>query len=509
MAYLLGIDISTTGSKALVINELGGVISSVTTEYPLSVPHPLWSEQNPVDWWQGTCASVQAALKKAGLTGEDVSAVGLTGQMHGLVLVDKNGEVLRPAILWNDQRTGEQCMEITEKVGGLNHLLDLTGNAVLPGFTAPKVLWVCENEPQIYSRTAQMLLPKDYIRYRLTGEYATDVSDASGTSLLDVKNRRWSERMLQALDIPAGWLPRCTESPEISGQISLMAGRATGLKEGTPVVGGAGDQAAQAVGSGVIRPGVISVTSGTSGVVFAYSDSYVAEEQGRLHAFCHAVPGKWHVMGVMLSAGGSFRWWRDNLGEPEHATAALIGDDPYNLLTREAELAPAGSGGLIFLPYLTGERTPYPDPQARGAFIGLTVRHTKAHLVRSLLEGVTFGLRDCLELVKSLRVSIDQVRASGGGARSPLWRQIQADVFGTELVLVDVTEGAAFGAALLAGVGAGLFANVEQAVEQTLSITDRTAPIEENVRIYQQLYPVYRSLYPALKPTFHAQAFFD
>jgi xylulokinase len=498
MAYLLGIDVSTTGSKALVIGEHGSVIASLTTEYPLSTPRPLWSEQNPADWWQGTCASIQAALKKAGLTGDDVSAVGLTGQMHGLVLLDKNGEVLRPAILWNDQRTGEQCAEITEKVGGLDSLLALTGNAVLPGFTAPKALWVRENEPQVYERTAQMLLPKDYIRYRLTGEYATEVSDASGTSLLDVKNRRWSERMLQALDIPAGWLPRCTESPEISGRISAIAARATGLKEGTPVAGGGGDQAAQAVGSGVVRPGVISVTSGTSGVVFAHSDTYAVEEQGRLHAFCHAVPGKWHVMGVMLSAGGSFRWWRDSLGEPERAAASLIGDDPYNLLTREAGLAPVGSEGLLFLPYLTGERTPYPDPQARGAFVGLTVRHSKAHLVRSLLEGVTFGLRDCLELVKRLGVPIEQVRASGGGARSLLWRQIQADVFGTELVLVNVTEGAAFGAAL--------FANVEQAVEQTISITDRTAPIPENVQVYQKLYPVYRSLYPALKPAFQAQA---
>jgi len=506
MPYLLGIDVSTTGAKALVIDELGRVISSITTEYALTTPRPLWSEQSPADWWQGACTSIEAALKKADLTGMDVSAVGLTGQMHGLVLLDKDGEVLRPAILWNDQRTAAQCAEITEKVGGLENIVELTGNAVLPGFTAPKVLWVRQNEPGVYERAAQILLPKDYLRYRLTGEYATEVSDASGTSLLDVKKRRWSKEMLDALDIPASWLPRCTESPEVSGRISAFAAHATGLKAGTPVVGGGGDQAAQAVGSGVVRAGVISVTTGTSGVVFAHSDAYAAEEQGRLHAFCHAVPGKWHVMGVMLSAGGSFRWWRDSLGEPERVTASLLGDDPYNLLTHEAALAPVGSDGLLFLPYLTGERTPYPDPQARGAFVGLTVRHTKAHLVRSLLEGVSFGLRDCLELVTRLGVPIEQVRASGGGARSPLWRQIQADVFGTELVLVNVTEGAAYGAALLAGVGAGVYASVEQAVAQTVSITDLTTPVAENVQVYNKLYPVYRSLYPALKPAFHALA---
>jgi len=325
-------------------------------------------------------------------------------------------------------------------------------------------------------------------------------------SLFDVAHRRWSEGMLQALDIPADWLPHCTESPEVSGQISKAAAQATGLKPGTPVVGGGGDQAAQAVGSGVVRPGVISVTSGTSGVVFAHSETFAVEAQGRLHAFCHAVPGKWHLMGVMLAAGGSFRWFRDSLGEPERSTAWLTGDDPYDLLTREAARAPVGSDGLLFLPYLTGERTPYPDPQARGAFVGLTVRHSKSHLIRAVLEGVSFGLRDSLELVKGLGVPIEQVRASGGGARSSLWRQIQADVFGTELVLVNVTEGAAYGAALLAGVGAEVFSSVEEAVTRTVRVTERTLPIPENVQRYQALYPVYRSLYPALQPTFRALA---
>jgi xylulokinase len=503
MTFFLGIDVSTTGAKALVIDEQGNVIASHTTEYPLSTPKPLWSEQDPHAWWSGACASIQAALNKAHLTGEAISAVGLTGQMHGLVMLDKSDQVLRPAILWNDQRTGPQCEEITAKVGGLDRLLALTGNQVLPGFTAPKIVWVRENEPHIFEQTTHILLPKDYVRFCLTGEYATEVSDASGMSLLDVEHRCWSDEMLRALDIPREWLPVCTESDVVSGRLSASAATATGLKEGTPVVGGGGDQAAQAVGSGIVTSGVISVTSGTSGVVFAHSDHYAAEAQGRLHAFCHAVPGKWHYMGVMLSAGGSFRWLRDAIGDTEKAAAQLIGIDPYELLTKEAALAPVGSEGLLFLTYLTGERTPYPDPQARGAFVGLTVRHGKAHLVRAVLEGVSFGLRDSLELIKGLGVPIEQVRASGGGARSTVWRQIQADVFGAELVLVNVTEGAAFGAALLAGVGSGAYASVDEAVAATIKITDRTAPLSANAAAYERLYPSYRAFYPALKDTFH------
>ena len=506
MGCLLGLDISTTGAKALLIDEGGTVMASATTEYPLSTPRPLWAEQAPEDWWQGACASIGMVLQRASLRGDDVGGVGLTGQMHGLVLLDASGKVLRPAILWNDQRTGPQCDEIADRAGGLSQLLEWTGNAVLPGFTAPKILWVRQNEPAMYQRAAHVLLPKDYVRYRLTGEYATEVSDASGTSLLDVAQRRWSEPMLRVLDIPAGLLPRCTESPEVSGRIDELAAKATGLKTGTPVVGGAGDQAAQAVGSGSIRPGVVSVTLGTSGVVFASSEKFFAEAQGRLHAFCHGVPGKWHLMGVMLSAGGSFRWLRDSLGETERSTALASGGDPYDLLTREAALAPLGSDGLLFLPYLTGERTPHPDPMARGAFVGLTVRHRKSHMIRSVLEGVAFGLRDSLELIKGLGVPIGQVRASGGGARSPMWRQILADVFGAELVMVNVTEGAAYGAALLAGVGTGIFANVEEAVGRTVRVTQSTSPIADDSRQYAELYSVYRSLYPALRPACHALA---
>jgi len=503
---LLGIDIGTTGAKALIIDERGEVLASATEEYPLSIPRPLWSEQDPEDWWTGCQAAVQRALAAPGIRAADIEGVGLTGQMHGLVLLDKAGRVLRPAILWNDQRTGPQCEEISAWAGGLPRLLQLTGNAVLPGFTAPKIVWVRENEPKVYERAAHILLPKDYIRYRLTGEYASEVSDASGTSVFDVANRRWSVEMATLLQVPMTWLPRCTESDVVSGQISSAAAEATGLRAGTPVVGGGGDQAAQAVGSGIVGPGIISVTSGTSGVVFAHADRYAAEAQGRLHVFCHAVPGAWHAMGVMLSAGGAFRWFRDALGQPEKAVAAATGEDPYEILAREAATAPAGAEGLLFLPYLTGERTPYPDPNLRGAFVGLTLRHGKAHMVRSVLEGVSFGLRDSLELIKELGVPITQVRASGGGARSALWRQIQADVFNTELVLINVTEGAAFGAALLAGVGAGRFGNVRQAVESAVRVVSHTAPQPAAATTYETLYKSYRGLHGALKPTFDALA---
>jgi xylulokinase len=377
----------------------------------------------------------------------------------------------------------------------------LTGNPVLTGFTAPKILWVRENEPDAYRRIAHILLPKDYARYKLTGEFFSDVSDVSGTSLFDVGKRAWSNEMLRALDIPRAWLPEVTESPVVSARISAAAARVTGLRAGTPVVGGGGDQAAQAVGTGIVHKGIVSVTLGTSGVVFAQSDTYRVEAQGRLHAFCHAVPGKWHLMGVMLSAGGSLRWYRDALGAYEKSLAAKTNEDAYDVLTRDAATAPAGCEGLLFLPYLTGERTPYPDPNARGAFIGLTVRHTKAHLTRAVLEGVSYGLRDSLELMRALGITPAQVRASGGGARSALWRQILADVFGAEIVTVTVTEGAAYGAALLAGVGAGVYRDVESACDAVIKTTSRDKPSDAKA-IYAKYYPRYRALYPALENEF-------
>lgn len=503
MTYLLGIDVGTTGSKAVLIDTEGVVRASATTEYPMYTPKPLWSEQNPSDWWSATITSIRRVLSE-GDAASQVAGVGLTGQMHGLVLLDAAGEVLRPCIMWNDQRTAPQCAAITEQVGAEN-VLRLTGNPVLPGFTAPKLVWVRENEPEVYARIAKVLLPKDYVRYRLTGGFFSEVSDASGTSLFDVGNRRWSDEMLRALDVPREWLPEVTESPVASARVSAEAARETGLLEGTPVVGGGGDQAAQAVGTGIVAEGVVSATLGTSGVVFAASETYRVEPQGLLHAFCHAVPGQWHLMGVMLSAAGSFRWYRDTLGDVEKARAAETGRDAYDLLTEAAAGVAPGCEGLIFLPYLTGERTPYPDPNARGVFFGLTLRHGKAHLTRAVLEGVAYGLLDSLELMRALGLSIEQVRVSGGGARSALWRQILADVFNTPIVTVNVTEGAAYGAALLAGVGAGVYPSVAAACERAIRLTGETQP-GPAAAVYADYYPRYRALYPALKGEFAAIA---
>ncbi len=499
---LLGIDIGTSSSRALLLSADGSTVAAATGEYTFETPRPLWAEQDPADWWTATVGAIRQVLATAGVTAEEIVGVGLTGQMHGLVLLDAAGRVLRPCIMWNDQRTGPQCAAITARLG-LPRLLDLIANPLLPGFTAPKIVWVREHEPEVYAQVAHVLLPKDYIRYRLTGEFATEVSDASGTALLDVRRRRWSDEMLAALDIPAAWLPACYESPVASTQISAEAAEATGLRAGTPVVGGGGDQAAGAVGSGIVQQGIVSVTLGTSGVVFAATEQFLLEPEGRLHAFCHAVPEQWHLMGVMLSAAGSLRWYRDALGGAELAQAAVNGTDVYDLLSAQAAQAPPGCEGLIFLPYLTGERTPYPDPDARGAYFGLTLRHGKPHLIRAVLEGVAYGLRDSLELMRGMGVAIKQVRVSGGGARSALWRQILADVFNAEIVGTNVNEGAAFGAALLVGVGTGLYPDVRTACEAMIYTTNRVAP-GPAARVYADYYPIYRALYPALAPQFQA-----
>ncbi len=505
MSYLLGIDIGTSGAKALLIDAEGAVIASATEEYPLYTPRPLWAEQDPEDWWRATVGAIRTVLERSGVHAEDVAGLGLTGQMHGMVALDADGHVLRPCIMWNDQRTALQCAEIMDTVGR-ERFLALTGNLALPGFTAPKILWVRENEPEVYRRIAKVLLPKDYIRYRLTGDYATEVSDASGTVLFDVAHRRWSLEVLEALDIPPSWMPNSYESPQVTGTVSETAARETGLRPGLPVAGGGGDQAAQAVGSGIVREGVISVTVGTSGVVFAATDEMKLDPQARLHSFCHAVPGRWHVMGVMLSAGGSLRWLRDTIAGPEREVGRLSGVDPYEIMIAEAAQVPAGSEGLLFLPYLTGERTPYADPNARGAFVGLTLRHGKGAMVRAVLEGVAYGLRDSLELLRALHIPIRQVRASGGGARSTLWRQIMANIFGTELVTINITEGAAYGAALLAGVGAGVYKDVFEATERTIRVVDRVEPVADEVAIYDGYYQDYRALYGQLKPTFDSVA---
>jgi xylulokinase len=493
MAYFLGIDISTTGSKVIVMDESGGICATASSPHTLQTPKPLWSEQDPGQWWEATKISIRAALEQVGLVGGSIAAVGLTGQMHGLVLLDDAGQVLRPAILWNDQRTQAQCDEIHARIGKQN-FIQITGNVALTGFTAPKILWVQENEPEVYARVAHVLLPKDYVRYKLTGNMAMDKADGAGTVLMDLKSRNWSPEILSALDIPANWMPELYEGPEVTGMVTVEAAERTGLPVGIPVVAGGGDQAAQAVGVGAIHEGIVALTLGTSGVVFATTNSPFIEPEGRLHAFCHAVPDRWHLMGVMLSAGGSLRWYQDTF-------APIMDYD--QLLEPAAEIAP-GADGLLFLPYLTGERTPHPDPQARGAFVGLTVRHTMPHLTRAVLEGVAFGLRDSFELMKNAGLaSIDQVRISGGGAKSLLWQQILADVFDTELATVNTTEGAAYGAALLAGVGSGHWPSVDAACEATIRITGEVEPNLEAARKYKDAYGMYRELYPALKETFN------
>jgi xylulokinase len=490
---LLGLDVSTTGAKALLIDGAGQVVGSATSPLRLSNPHPLWSEQDPADWWAGMSQSIRQVLAQAGVGGEDIAAIGLTGQMHGLVLLDAAGKVLRPAILWNDQRTGAQCDTIRKRLGK-QRLVQITGNDALTGFTAPKILWVQEHEPEIYNQVEHVLLPKDYIRYCLTGEYAMDVAGGSGTILFDLQTRTWSAEVLSALDIPAGWMPPVYEGPAISGVISIAGAAATGLRAGTPIMGGGGDQAAGGVGVGAVESGIIALALGTSGVVFAPTDAPLIQPEGRLHAFCHAVPDKWHFMGVMLSAAGSLQWYRDTLAP----------DVGFDALVEEAAAITPGSGGLLFLPYLTGERTPHPDPLARGAWVGLTVRHTRPSLTRAVLEGVAFGIKDSFTLIQEAGLgSINQVRISGGGAKSPVWRQIMADVLGIELVTVNTTEGAAFGAALLAGVGAGLFGSVEEACRSTIQITGSTSPGPAQAA-YGPYYERYRALYPALAGEFAA-----
>jgi xylulokinase len=452
----------------------------------------LWSEQHPDLWWDGAQKSIRAVIEKSGVDAGQIGGIGLTGQMHGLVLLDEAGNVLRPSILWNDQRTQAQCDEIHARIGR-ERFIQITGNVALTGFTAPKILWVKENEPEVYSRAAHVLLPKDFVRHKLTGVYAMDKADGAGTVLMDLKERGWSDEVLSALSIPRAWMPPLYEGTEITGSITPEAAHATGLKAGTPVMAGGGDQAAQAVGVGAVREGVVALTLGTSGVVFATTSGPFIEPEGRLHAFCHSVPDRWHLMGVMLSAAGSLRWYRDTF-------APKIS---YDDLLLPAASVKAGSDGLFFLPYLTGERTPHPDPLARGAFIGLTVRHGLAHCTRSVLEGVAFGLKDSFELMKSAGLAkIEQVRVSGGGARSALWRQILADVFESELVTVNTTEGAAYGAALLAGIGAGQWSDVETACESAVQIIGRTTPSEQDCSIYRTNYPLYQQLYPVLKTSF-------
>lgn len=496
MPYMIGLDVGTSGAKAILIADDGRVVASALAEYPLSTPRPLWSEQDPADWWRGSHAAIRQIVAESGVARGEIVAIGLTGQMHGAVFLDERDAVIRPAMLWNDGRTGPQCATITETVGA-ERLIRIAGNPALAGFQAPKVIWLRENEPEHYARVRRLLLPKDYIRLLLTGESASDASDAAGTLLLDLQRRDWSDDLLQALEIPRAWLPRVYEGPQITGQLRPEIAAELGLDAGLPVVAGGGDNAAAAVGTGIIRDGAISSSIGTSGVLFAHSDAIRLDPQGRLHAFCHAVPGAYHLMAVTLSAGGAFQWLRNSL-------RALDADLGYDRLTALAAETPPGAEGLLFLPYLSGERTPHRDPLARGAWVGLTLRHGLGHMARAVMEGVVFSLRDGLTIMRELGLDIGEVRAIGGGARSPLWRQMQADMLGQPIVQMRAEEGPAFGAALLAGVGAGVYPSVESAVDSAVATGPVTEPNAENARRYDELYAVYRALYPALREQFAA-----
>lgn len=485
----LGLDIGTSGVKGLAVRKDGSIAASATREYPLITPRPGWAEQDPEAWWIGAIEVIGLLL--AATPGETIDGIGLTGQMHGAVFLDDRGNVIRPAILWCDQRTEAECDEITRAVGA-DTLQRITANPALTGFQAPKVLWLRNNEPANYGRIAHVLLPKDYIRWRLTGELYSDVSDASGTTLFDVPNRKWSDEMMSALGIPARWFPTAVESANPGGRVSTDGATKTGLREGTPVCGGGGDQAAGAVGAGITRPGIVSSTVGTSGVVFAYSDKPWIDPQGRIHTFCHAVPGAWHVMGVMLSAGGALRWLRDTLGYRD-----------YSEINVDVQSVAPGSDGLIFLPYLSGERTPHKDANARGVFFGLSLSHSRAHLARAVMEGVAFGLNDSFRIFRELNVPLQEVRAAGGGAKSDVWLQIQADVTGLPHSRLNVDEGPAYGAAILAGVATGRFESVPTATDAFIHPTSVVEPNPEHKPAYEAAYGLYRSLYTDLKAEFH------
>lgn len=505
MAYLLGVDIGTSGTKTVLFDELGNTRASDLQEYPLYQPKNGWAEQDPEDWWKATYNSIKNVLAKSGVSPDEVKGVGLSGQMHGLVLLDRENKVLRKSIIWCDQRSGAECEQITQLVGA-KRLIEITANPALTGFTASKIMWVKNHEPEIFDKAVKILLPKDYVRYQLTGEFATEVSDASGMQLLDVPNRCWSDEVLQKLGLDKSMLGKVYESQEVTGTVHQKAAELTGLKVGTPVVGGGGDQAAGAVGNGIVKPGVISSTIGTSGVVFAYTDKVSIDPLGRVHTFCHAVPNTWHIMGVTQGAGLSLQWFRNNFCKEEISTASLMGVDPYYLMDKAAEKVEAGSNGLLYLPYLMGERTPHLDPDCRGVFFGLSAKHTKKEVLRSVMEGVVYSLKDCLEIIKELGVDISEVRASGGGGKSPLWRQMQADIFGSEICTINASEGPAFGVAILAGVGSGVYKSVSEACEATIQVKTRQQADQALTAKYNEYYKLYRSLYASLKQDFKTLA---
>jgi xylulokinase len=490
---LLGIDVGTGGSRAVVINETGRIVASATVEHePFASPQTGWAEQDPDDWWRASVAAIREVVSRDNVSPEEIAAVGLSGQMHGSVLLNDRDEIVRPALIWCDQRSDKQCEQLTQQIGA-EQLIKLTCNPALTGFTLPKMLWVRDNEPETWQQVRSVLLPKDYVRFRLTGDKATDVADASGTLLLNVAERKWSHEMLAASEIDASLLPTVFESPEITGTISTSAAELTGLRAGTPVVAGAGDQAGGAVGIGIVQPGAVSATIGTSGVVFAATNSPALDPKGRVHTFCHAIPGRWHVMGVTQGAGLSMRWFRDQFG------AGMGEGDPYDRMTEEAAQVESGSNGLLWAPYLMGERTPHLDPHARAALVGLTASHTRAHVIRAIMEGVAFSLRDSFEIFNEMQVPVETIRLGGGGARSALWRQIQADIYGRAVATVEAEEGAAYGVAMLAGVGVQTWSSVDAACEAVVRTRDQVEPEANSKNTLDRQYKTYQAMYPALK----------
>jgi xylulokinase len=504
MPFFMGIDIGTSGVKTILLDERGNIASEGSCEMSFASPHPSWADQEPEDWWKAVCTTIKKAVR--GIDAGEVKGIGLSGQMLGATFLDKDLKVIRPCIIWCDQRSSRE-RDFLEEEFGLEALYEMTANYPLTGYMAPKILWLKENEPENYARVKKVLLPKDYIRLRLTGELATDVSDAGGTYLFDVARRVWSEKLLDALGIPQDFMPKAYESPEITGTLMRSTAEELGLKPGIPVVGGAGDQPAGGIGNGIVEEGVVSATIGTSGVVFACTNSVKVDTKCRgVHSFCHADYGKWSLFGCTLAAGGSLKWLRDKLCQSEKAMAEKLGKDPYVLMDGIAERSAVGSNGLIFLPYMIGERTPYPDPYAKGVFFGLNFQHGWPEMIRSVMEGVAFSLKDSVAILEEFGVAVKQVRASGGGAKSRLWRQIQADIYNAEVITTNVEEAPATGVAILAAAGTKYFGSVKEACQAVVKPVSVTEPDVKNAARYRELYQVYRSLYPALKDAYRMHA---
>ena len=501
MSCFIGVDIGTSGTKTVLFSSIGLTLASETVEYPLYQPQNGWAEQDPSDWWNATVQTIAAVISKSGVSVSDIKGIGISGQMHGLVMLDSEGKVIRPSIIWCDQRTSKECDEITQRVGK-ERLIEITANPALTGFTASKILWVRNNEPENYAKCRKILLPKDYIRFMLSGQFATEVSDASGMQLIDINTRDWSEEVLAKLEIDKGLLAEVHESQEISSEVNSYASKLTGLNVGTAIAGGAGDQAAGAVGNGIVREGLISSTIGSSGVVFAHTDKPIIDLKGRIHTFCHAVPGAWHVMGVTQGAGLSLKWFRDNFCNEEIEASKKTNSDPYILMDKEAANVPPGSNSLIYLPYLMGERTPHLDPNARGVFFGLSAIHTKSDMIRAIMEGVVFSLKNCMDIISDTNIEFCEVRASGGGGRSELWRQMQADVFNCQVNTTNASEGPALGVAILAAVGTGEYKDVSEACQAIIKVKSSVQPNPNYLQAYEKAYDIYNGLYPALKDSF-------